>query len=67
MTHFKTIVAACALLLAGSVHASALDQFKTFVSSTKAAKGEFSQHQVKASDGKSSSSSSGVFVFARPG
>lgn len=67
MTQFKTIVAACALLLAGAVHATALDQFKTFVSSTKAAKGEFSQHQVKASDGKSSSSSSGVFVFARPG
>jgi len=68
MTHFKTLMAAaCGLLIAGAVHASALEQFKTFVSSTKAAKGEFSQHQVKASDGKSSAPSSGNFMFARPG
>ena len=63
----RVLAAACGLLLAGAVQASALDQFKTFVTRTKAAKGEFSQHQVKASDGKSSSPSSGTFMFARPG
>jgi outer membrane lipoprotein carrier protein len=49
--------------------ASALDQFKTFVSSTKSAKGEFTQRQVKVVDGatKMSNQASGSFVFARPG
>jgi outer membrane lipoprotein carrier protein len=59
------------LLLAGigTASAGALDQFTAFVSSTKAAKGEFTQHQVKQVDGKDkvSSSSNGTFVFARPG
>lgn len=51
------------------VHAAALDQFKSFVASTKAAKGEFSQQQVKMIDGtaKVSNVSSGSFSFARPG
>ena len=49
--------------------ASALDQFKTFVATTKSAKGEFSQHQVKVTDDKAgiSKRSSGSFVFSRPG
>jgi outer membrane lipoprotein carrier protein len=58
------------LLLAGSVHASALEQFKTFVASTKAAKGEFTQRQIKNTNGeapKASNTASGSFVFARPG
>ncbi|MYM37406.1 outer membrane lipoprotein chaperone LolA [Duganella sp. FT94W] len=58
------------LLLAGAAHASALEQFKSFVSSTKAAKGEFVQTQVKNTNGdtpKAAKSSSGTFVFARPG
>lgn len=51
------------------VHAAALDQFKSFVASTKAARGEFSQQQVKMIDGtaKVSNVSSGSFSFARPG
>ena len=51
------------------VHAAALDQFKSFVASTKAAKGEFTQQQVKMIDGtaKISNLSSGSFSFARPG
>lgn len=59
-------VIACAPML---VHAAALDQFKSFVASTKAAKGEFSQQQVKMIDGtaKVSNVSSGSFSFARPG
>jgi outer membrane lipoprotein carrier protein len=58
------------LLLAGGVHASALEQFKSFVASTKAAKGEFTQRQVKNTNGeapKASNTASGSFVFARPG
>lgn len=51
------------------VHAAALDQFKSFVASTKAARGEFTQQQVKTIDGtaKVSNVSSGSFSFARPG
>lgn len=51
------------------VHAAALDQFKAFVASTKAARGEFTQRQVKMIDGtaKVSNLSSGSFTFARPG
>jgi outer membrane lipoprotein carrier protein len=63
-------VAACAMLLAGAAHASALEQFKSFVATTKAAKGEFSQRQVKSTNGdtpKATNNSSGTFVFARPG
>src|SRR5680860_540502 len=49
--------------------AAALDQFRSFVASTKAAKGEFTQRQVKMMDGtaKVSNVSSGSFSFARPG
>jgi outer membrane lipoprotein carrier protein len=67
-TIFGTVLTAGALALAGSAHASALDQFKTFVSGTKSAKGEFTQQQVrKAAGGKVAPVSSGTFVFARPG
>ena len=50
-------------------HADALAQFKSFVSSTQSAKGEFSQRLVKTDSGsaKVSSVSTGTFVFARPG
>lgn len=49
--------------------AGALDQFKSFVTSTKSAKGEFIQRQVSTAEGKAkiSTPSSGTFVFARPG
>jgi outer membrane lipoprotein carrier protein len=62
------LLAAGALALAGSAHASALEQFKTFVASTKAARGEFTQRQVKKSDtSKVAAPSTGTFLFARPG
>lgn len=72
MVHFKKItlaLAACGMLLAGAVHASALEQFKSFVASTKSAKGDFVQRQTKNIDGssKTSTPASGTFVFARPG
>jgi outer membrane lipoprotein carrier protein len=57
-----------ALMSAGVAQASALEQFKSFVSGTKSARGEFTQRQVKKADStKVSAPSLGTFVFARPG
>jgi outer membrane lipoprotein carrier protein len=70
MTLMKSTVAAliATLALSGAAHATALDQFKSFVATTKAAKGEFTQQQQRKSQaGKISPVSSGSFVFARPG
>ena len=71
MKYAKSLaVLTAGLLLAGAAGATALDQFKTFVSSTKAAKGEFTQRQVKNTNGeaaKPTPPSSGTFLFARPG
>ena len=55
--------------VSGAASASALEQFKSFVASTKSAKGEFSQRLTKKMDGtsKTSAPSMGTFVFARPG
>jgi outer membrane lipoprotein carrier protein len=59
---------ALGLACAGAASASALDQFKQFVGSTKSARGEFTQRQLKKSEnGKAQAPSSGTFVFARPG
>lgn len=69
-TLLKSTISALALSLAfaGAAQAGALDQFKSFVSSTKAARGEFVQTQVKKSaTGKASVPATGTFVFARPG
>jgi outer membrane lipoprotein carrier protein len=70
MTLMKSTIAAliAGLALSSAAHASALDQFKSFVATTKAAKGEFTQQQQRKSQaGKISPVSSGSFVFARPG
>ncbi|GJI98380.1 outer-membrane lipoprotein carrier protein [Duganella caerulea] len=71
MMRFKNIAVLTAGLLAATLaQASALEQFKTFVASTKAAKGEFTQKQVKNTNGetpKASNTATGTFVFARPG
>lgn len=58
-----------AMAFAGAAQAAALEQFKTFVASTKSARGEFTQHQVKNVGGaaKTSSAASGTFEFSRPG
>jgi len=54
--------------LSGAANAAALDQFKSFVASTKSAKGDFTQQQLgKPKAGKPTPISSGTFVFARPG
>src|SRR3546814_15724002 len=47
----STLLLAGALILPAIGHASALDQFKSFVSSTHSARGEFSQRLVKADSG----------------
>ncbi len=57
------------LAVAGLSHASALEQFKSFVAATKSARGEFTQRQVKKTETSKAPAapSSGTFVFARPG
>jgi outer membrane lipoprotein carrier protein len=65
MLKLKTTLIATTFLIAGAAHATALDQFKSFVAGTKSARGEFTQTQVMKS--KTGKTSSGTFVFARPG
>ena len=65
MLKLKTTLIATSFLIAGAAHATALDQFKSFVAGTKSARGEFTQTQVMKS--KTGKTSSGTFVFARPG
>jgi outer membrane lipoprotein carrier protein len=67
-TIFGVVFTAGSLAIAGSAAASALDQFKSFVSGTRSARGEFTQQQIrKAANSKVAPLSSGTFVFARPG
>jgi len=58
-------------LVASWAHASALEQFKTFVATTHSAQGEFTQRLIKAkrTDGSKAADvvSSGTFTFDRPG
>ena len=58
-----------ALVLPAAAQAAALEQFKAFVANTRSARGDFSQRMVKEEGGKlrTSSASSGNFLFARPG
>ncbi|WP_036165884.1 outer membrane lipoprotein chaperone LolA [Massilia sp. 9096] len=63
-----TAILAVGALVAGAAHASALEQFKSFVASTKSARGDFNQLQVRKSKvAKAPQTSTGTFVFARPG
>lgn len=68
MIHKKAIraVVLVAAMVPVMASAAALEQFKSFASSTQAASGEFKQRLVK--DGvKANNPSTGTFVFARPG
>ncbi|HEY5800582.1 MAG TPA: outer membrane lipoprotein chaperone LolA [Burkholderiaceae bacterium] len=68
MTVKRLAVLAAGLAMATLANAGALDQFKTFVAGTKAARGEFEQRVTKTADGaKAAKPSSGTFLFARPG
>jgi outer membrane lipoprotein carrier protein len=67
---FPPVLVSLAILsLPSLAEASALAQFKSFVTTTQSAKGDFSQRLVKTDSGKAkvSSVSTGTFVFARPG
>ena len=68
---FKAALLAAGVFAVSLAHASALDQFKSFVSSTKTAKGEFTQRVVSTNGapvtGAKAKQSSGTFVFSRPG
>lgn len=63
------LLAVCLLAMPLAANAAALDQFKSFVAGTKAARGEFTQRQVNDRDGapRAGKESAGNFVFARPG
>ena len=65
------MLAALAVALPAFAHASALDQFKSFVATTKSAKGEFTQQQVKMDQARVaprvSNTANGTFIFSRPG
>jgi outer membrane lipoprotein carrier protein len=67
----KAALFAAGLMAASWAQASALEQFKSFVSSTKTARGEFSQRVVStngtAVSGAKAKQSSGTFIFSRPG
>ncbi len=67
-------LAACSVALSlvmahAFASASAVEQFKAFVTNNKSARGEFTQQQVKMVDGnpKVSKTANGNFIFARPG
>lgn len=57
------------VLYSGATKADGISQFKNFITSTHAAKGEFIQRQLNVVNGKAklSNQSSGTFMFARPG
>jgi outer membrane lipoprotein carrier protein len=67
-----SLIFAAITAIPGIASAAALEQFKSFVASTKSAKGEFVQHQIKAQaagqeNANATAPSSGTFQFARPG
>lgn len=68
-SHFKLVAALLLSIAPLLANASAIEQFKSFATNTKSAKGDFIQQQVKVVDGvnKIGKTSSGTFVFARPG
>lgn len=67
----KTVFVASGLsfILSASAYASAIEQFKIFVTNNKTAKGDYTQQQIKMVSGKPTigKTSSGDFKFARPG
>lgn len=56
----------CGLLLPALVHASGLDQLKTFLETTKSARGTFVQ-SVASKSGRKPQQSAGSFAMQRPG
>ena len=68
LRRLRFLVAAAVLSATWPVAASAaaIDQLREFATATKAARGEFTQQQVRA-NGRLGESASGRFAFARPG
>lgn len=67
-----TVLAALACVLPSMpATAAALEQFQSFVASTRSARGDFTQNIVKSEvdsvAGKATTPSTGTFMFARPG
>ncbi len=67
-----SLIFSAVLALPGVAGATALEQFKSFVASTKSARGEFIQRQIPAQGTgqekpSATAPSSGTFQFARPG
>lgn len=62
-------VATATMLTSPSADAAATDQLRTFVTTVKSAKGEFTQRQIKGNGDalRVTGTSSGSFVFSRPG
>jgi len=65
----KSALAASFAVMTVCAEAGGIEQFKAFVASTHAAKGDFIQRQMKLVNGetKLSNQSTGTFIFARPG
>ncbi len=65
----RYLIFAVAIGYASLANAGGIEQFKSFIRSTKTAKGEFVQRQMKMLNGKPQLSiqSNGTFMFARPG
>ena len=57
---------ALAALLPGFALAGAIEQLREFASSTRSARGEFAQQQVR-QGGRAAETSTGTFAFSRPG
>lgn len=58
--------AAVALVLSGPAAAAAIEQLREFAASTRGARGEFTQQQVRA-NGRGGENARGSFAFVRPG
>ena len=68
-TTIKTLLVTASFGLIMNASATAIDQFKSFISNSKSAKGEYTQQQMKMVNGNLTvgKTSSGNFKFARPG
>lgn len=60
------VLVTVALAVPGIACAAAIDQLREFASGTKAARGAFTQQQIR-SNGRSGENASGTFAFSRPG
>lgn len=67
MSTILRFAVALACMFAGSAHAAALDQLRSFLTQTQSARGEFTQRITPRQGAKPQPVASGQFVFQRPG